>query len=160
MEPLETSREGTRRQGTDEVMARSAVVTPIEGDETTIGGALEGDLPTITYADGMTILDECFPKSATDSRTLNSAIALDESLTPIADTGCQDSPLVPSIQSHAPEALIASPSAGPNAVSSEALDILDPDQAMGGFEMSKSTYNTESPESVSSCTDLTSKLSS
>src|SRR5689334_3225649 len=74
---LETSGEGIRRQGTGEVMTRPVVVTPIEGDETTIGEAVEGDFPIITHADGMTILDEHFPKSPIESRPLNSAVALD-----------------------------------------------------------------------------------
>jgi hypothetical protein len=70
------------------------------------------------------------------------------------------SPLAPMVPSHAPEALTAPPSAGPNAVSTEVAGSLDPDQAIGGFEMSKSTSSTGSLESLSSCTDLTSYLSS
>ena len=67
IEPLETSREDTGRQGTDEVMVRSEVATIIEDDETTIDRAVEGSLPLITHADRITILDEYFPKSAIDS---------------------------------------------------------------------------------------------
>jgi hypothetical protein len=160
MEPLETLREGTRQEGTVEVMARSAVASPTEGDEATIGGALESDLPTITHADGMAILNEYFPKSAIDSRPLNGAVAPDELPTSIADTVCRDSPLVPLIQSNTPEALTVPPSASPNAVSSEASGILDPDLAMGGVEIFESTSGTGSPDSVSSCTDLTSSPSS
>jgi hypothetical protein len=136
MEPLETSREDTGRQGTDEVMVRSEVATTMEDDETTVGGAVEESLPSITHADGITILDEYFPKSAIDS-----------------------SPYTPVVWPHAPEALTAPPSAGPNAVSTEVAGSLDPDQAMGGLEMSKSTLSTGSLESLSSCTDLTSHLS-
>lgn len=136
-----------------------ALASPIKGDETTISGALESDLPTISHTDGMAILDEYFPKSATDSRPLNSAV-LDEVPTSVADAVCRDSPLVPLIQSHALEALTAPLSAGSNAVSSKALGILDPKQAMGGFEVFTSASNTESPESVSSSTDLTSSPSS
>jgi hypothetical protein len=130
MEPRETSREDTHGQGTNEAMARSAVVTTMEVDETAVG------VPTITHADGVAILDEYFPKSI-DSR-----------------------PLPPLVRSHAPEDLAAPPSAGPTAVSSEAADVLDPDQGMGGCEMSKSTSNTGSVGSLSSCTDPTSNLSS
>jgi hypothetical protein len=137
MEPLETSREDTGQQGTDEVMVRSEVATIMEDDETTIGGAVEGSLPSITHANGITILDEYFPKSAIDS-----------------------SPYTPVVWPHAPKALTAPPSAGPNAVSTEVAGSLDPDQAMGGLEMSKSTSSTGSLESLSSCTDLTSHLSS
>ena len=137
MEPLGTSREDTGRQGTDEVMVRSRVATTMEDDETTVGGAVEGNLPSITHADGITILDEYFPKSAIDS-----------------------SPLTPVVWPHAPEPLTAPPSAGSNAVSTEVAGNLDPDQAIGGFEMSKSTSSTGSLESLSSCTDLTSHLSS
>jgi hypothetical protein len=137
MEPLGTSREATGRQGTNEVMVRSGVTTIIEDNKTTISGAVEGSLPSITYADGITILDKYFPKSAIDS-----------------------SPHTPVVWSHAPEALTAPPSADPNAVSTEVAGSLDPDQAIGGFEMSKSTSSTGSLESLSSCTELTSYLSS
>jgi hypothetical protein len=41
MEHLQTSREATRRGGTGEAMARSALVSPIEIDETTVGGTVE-----------------------------------------------------------------------------------------------------------------------
>lgn len=119
-------------------MVRSGIATTMEdNDETTVGRAVEGNLPSITHADGITIVDEYFPKSAIDS-----------------------SPLPPVVRSHAPEALTAPPSAGANAVSTEVAGSLDPDQATGGFEMSKSTSSTGSLESLSSCTDLTSHLSS
>ena len=51
MEPRETSREDTRGQGTNEAMAPSAVVTTMGVDETTVGRAVEGNLPSITHAD-------------------------------------------------------------------------------------------------------------
>ena len=120
--PLETSREATRREGTDETVARSALVGPIEDDETSVGGTLESDLPTITHTVGIAIWDGYFPKSAIDSTPLNGAVALDELPISIAHTACRDSPLGPSIQSHAPEAL----SAGLNTVFSNALGNLDP----------------------------------
>lgn len=78
------------------------------------------------------------------------AVAPDELLTSIADTACRNSPLVSSIPPLAPEAL----SASSDTVSSKGPSILDPHQATGGFEIS--TPNTGSPESVSSCRDLTS----
>jgi hypothetical protein len=137
MEPLETLREDTGRQDTDEVMVRSGVAIIIEDDETTIGGAVEGSLPLITYADGITILDKYFPKSAIDS-----------------------SPYTPVVWPHAPEALTAPLSAGPNAVSIEVAGSLDPDQAIGGLEMSKSTSSMGLLESLSLYMDLTSHLSS
>jgi hypothetical protein len=114
-------------------MTRPVVVTPIEGNETTIGKAVEGGFRIITHADGMTILDEHFPKSPVESRPLNSAVAYDE---------------------------LPTSTANPNAVSSEAAGILDPGQAIRGFEMSKSTSDTGSLESLSLGTDLTSNLSS
>jgi hypothetical protein len=117
-------------------VTRSAIASLIDGDETTIGGVLEGDLSIITHADGMAILDEYFPKSV-------GAAAPDGLTTSIADAACRDSPFVPLIQSHALEATALS-SAGPNAFSLEASGILDPDQATGGF---KSTSNTGSPKS-------------
>jgi hypothetical protein len=84
MESLETSGEAP------------ALASPIKGDETTISGALESGLTTITHTDGMAILDEYFPKSAIDLRPLNRAVP-DEVLTSIANTVCRDSPLVPLI---------------------------------------------------------------
>jgi hypothetical protein len=133
IEPLETSGEGIHRQGTDEVVTRPVVVTPIEGNKTTIGKAVEGGFRIITYANGITILDEHFPKSPVESRPLNSAVAHDE---------------------------LPTSTANPNAVSLEAAGILDPGQAIGGFKMSKSTSDTGSLESQSLSTDLTSNLSS
>jgi hypothetical protein len=82
MEPLESSRDVPHREDTDGVMARPVLVSPI--DETTVGGTVDSDLPTITHADGMAILDEYFPKSAIDSRLLNSAVAPDELPTLVA----------------------------------------------------------------------------
>ena len=103
LEPLGTSREATGRQGTNEVMVRSGVATIIEDDETTVGGAVEEGLSSITHADGITILDKYFPKSAIDS-----------------------SPYTPVVWSHAPEALIVLPSAGLNAVFIKVASSLDP----------------------------------
>jgi hypothetical protein len=71
----------------------------------------------------MVILDEHFPKSPVESRSLNSVVALDE---------------------------LPTSAANPNAVSSEAIGILEPGQAIGGFEMSKSTSDAGSLESLSS----------
>lgn len=71
MEPLETSRDAILQENTDEVMTRSALVSPIEIDEITVGGIVESDLPTMTHAGGIAILDEYFPKSAINSRPLN-----------------------------------------------------------------------------------------
>jgi hypothetical protein len=53
MEPLETSRDVPHREDTDGVMARSALVSPV--NETTISGIVDSDLPTITHADGIAI---------------------------------------------------------------------------------------------------------
>jgi hypothetical protein len=40
----------------------------------TVGGAVEGDIPTITHADGITILDEYFPKSSINSSPLSPVV--------------------------------------------------------------------------------------
>lgn len=136
-----------------------ALASLIKGDETTIRRSLSSDLPTISHTNRIAILDKYFLKSTTDSRPLNSAV-LDEVPTSVANAVCRDSPLVPLIQSYALEALTVLLSASSNAVSSKALGILDPKQAIGGFEMFTSTSNTGSPKSVSSSTDLTNILSS
>ena len=111
-----------------DVMARFALVSPIAVDETTVGGAVETDLPTITHADGMAILDEYFPISAIDSRPLNSAVAPDELSTSTTDTACRNFPLVPSILSLAPEESNTSP----DIVSSESSSLPSPHQSTSG----------------------------
>ncbi|KAH8759537.1 hypothetical protein F5882DRAFT_384523 [Hyaloscypha sp. PMI_1271] len=131
MELLETSRDALHREDTDGVMARSALVSPV--DETTVDRPVDSDLPTITHADGIAILDEYFPISAIDSRPLNGAVAPDELSTPTADTS-------------------------PDIVFSESSSIPNPHQATGGFDLS--TPNTGSPQSVSSCGDSPSYPSS
>lgn len=147
--PRETLSEGIHREGTDGVMTGSALASPVDGD----GGALGSDLSAITHADGLAILDEYFPKSATDSGPLNGAV-VPELPTSIANIAPPGSPLIPSIQPPAPGAF-TTPSAGPNAVLSEASDILPPEQlgslypeqsgilypeqAVNGFEASDST---------------------
>ena len=151
MEFLEASRDALHREDTDGVMARSALVSPV--DETT-GRPVDSDPPTITHADRMAILDEYFPISVIDSRPLNGAVAPDELSTSTADTACPNFPLVPLIPCLAPEEL----NTRPGIVSLEFPSIPDPYQATGGVEML--TANTGLPESVSSCGDSSSCLSS
>jgi hypothetical protein len=115
----------------------SAVVTIIEVDKTTVNKAVKGNLPLITHTNRITILDKYFPKSAIDL-----------------------SLFTPVVRSHAPKALTAPPSAGPNAVFTEVVDSLDLDQAISGFEMFKLTFSTGSLKLLFLCTDLTSRLSS
>ena len=81
IEPLKSSRDVPRREDTNRVIARPVLVSPI--NKTIIGGIVDSNLPTITYADRIAILDEYFPKSAIDSRLLNGAVAPDEF---VADT--------------------------------------------------------------------------
>ncbi|KAE8440508.1 hypothetical protein EG329_007405 [Mollisiaceae sp. DMI_Dod_QoI] len=133
-----------------------SIASLVDGDETHVDSAAERDLPTITHTDGMVILDEYFPKSATDSRPLNSAV-LDEMPTSVADALCQDSPL-PLIQSYSPEALTLPPSTGSNDALFKVSDTVDPKHAGSGFETSISSVG--SPESESSCTDLSSNPTS
>jgi len=153
MEPLDTLREAICREGPNEVIVRSTLASLIEVNETTISRIVESDLPIISYTNGIAILDEYFPKSAIDLRPLNSVVTLNELLTSIANT-CRNTPLIPLIPSFAPEAL----STSSDTVSLKALGILDPYKSINGFEML--TPNTGSPESVSSCRDSTSCLSS
>jgi hypothetical protein len=163
--PRENLSEGIHREGTDGVMTGSALASPVDGDS----GALGSDLSAITHANGLAILDEYFPKSATDSGPLNGAV-VPELPTSIANIAPPGSPLIPSIQPPAPGAF-TTPSAGPNAVLPEASDILPPEQlgslypeqsgilypeqAGNGSEASDSTSHSGSPGSVSCCTDLT-----
>jgi Heterokaryon incompatibility protein (HET) len=58
MEPRKPLGEGTLREGTNKVIVRCAVASPIKGDETTISEELERDLPTSTHTNGIAILDE------------------------------------------------------------------------------------------------------
>jgi hypothetical protein len=126
---------------------------PSPVDKATVGGPIDSDLPTITHANGMAILDKYFPKSAINSRPVDGAVAPGELSTSIADIGCQNSPFVPSILSLAPEEI----NTGPDMVSS-ASPIPHPHQTTGGFEMS--TPNTSLPQSVSSCGNSSSCSSS
>lgn len=61
MEPLDTSGEATPQESANELMAKSVLASPIDGDETTSGGAQESNPPIITYTDRIAILDEYFP---------------------------------------------------------------------------------------------------
>lgn len=60
MEPLHTSGEATLQENTNELMAKSTLASPIDGDETTSGGAQESNPPIITYTSRITILDKYF----------------------------------------------------------------------------------------------------
>jgi hypothetical protein len=98
---------------------------------------VEESLPLITHANGITILDEYFLKSAIDS-----------------------SPYTPMVWPHAPKALTAPPSTSPNAISIEVVGSLDPNQAIGSLEMFKLTSSIGLLESLSLYIDLISHLSS
>jgi hypothetical protein len=154
MEPQDTSRDVPYREDTSDDMARFALVSPIAVDETTVGGVVETDLPAITYADGMAILDEYFPISAVDSRPLNCAVAPDELSMSTTDTACRNFPLVPSILSFTPEESNTSL----DIISSESFTLPSPHQSTSGFEMS--TPNTSLPQLLSSCGDSSSCSSS
>ena len=115
----------------------SAIHIPIEGGETT-SASPEGSIFLVTYGDGLTILDEHFQKSLVDSRPVDDAGGLDKLPTSIAEAVHQDGALEPIVQSKE-EALTTPqhpPSARINAVSLKGLDILDPDLAAVGVEMS------------------------
>jgi hypothetical protein len=114
-------------------MTRPVVVTLIKGNKTTINKAVKGGFRIITYANKITILNKHFPKSSVKSRPLNSVVAYNELPTSTANL---------------------------NTVSSKAAGILDPGQAIKGFEMFKLIFNTRSLKSLSLGTDLTSNLSS
>lgn len=160
IKPLETLRKGIYQESTVEVIARSAVASLTEGNKATISRVLESNLPTITYTDRIAILDKYFPKSAIDSRPLNSIVAPDKLPTSIADTICRNSLLVFLIQFNTPEALTVLPSTSLNTVFLEVLNTLDSSLAIGSIEMFKSTSSTRSTDLVSSCINLTISLSS
>jgi len=101
-----------------------ALASLIDSEETYINSMVDRDPPTITYTDRIAILDKYFPKSATDSRPLNSEV-LDEMPTSVANTLYQDSHL-PLIQPYSLEALTLPPSTSTNNAPSKVLDILDP----------------------------------
>ncbi|KAN0101933.1 hypothetical protein V8E51_012443 [Hyaloscypha variabilis] len=151
MEPLENV-DVPHREDADEIMARSALISPVH--ETTVGGTVDCDLPVITHADGMVILDEYFPTSAVDLRTLNGVVAPDELSTSTTDTAYRNFPLIPSIPSFPPKESNSSP----DIISSESSSLPNAHQSTSGFKMS--TPNARSPGSISSCEDLSSCLSS
>ena len=158
MGSLEVSRENTYQENTDDLMA-TPIVTHLLEDEEIVGGELEGNLPTITLADGIAILDEYFHISPTELQPLNGGEAPDDLPTSATDVTHQDFPFVPSTQPNAPGVLMAPRGACTDTVS-EAPEILNPDQAMGGFEMVKSTSNAETVKSSCPSTNLTSSPSS
>jgi hypothetical protein len=87
---LETSIEGIRREGID--VTRSGIASLTGDDKTKVDGGLESNIPIITHAIGMVILDKYFPNSAVDLRTLNGADAPDKLATPLPSIVC----LIPS----------------------------------------------------------------
>jgi hypothetical protein len=70
IEDLETPANNKHQQSTDETLLRSTTDAPMQLDETTIAKSMESSLPTITYSDGMAILDEFFQNTPSDSGLL------------------------------------------------------------------------------------------
>jgi hypothetical protein len=148
---LKTSRDALHQEDTDAVIARSALINL--DNKTTVSRQVDSNLFTITHANRIVILDKYFPKSAINSRPVDSVVAPDELLTFTADIGCQNSPFIPLIPSLTPKKINTSL----DKVSSASF-IPYPYQTTGGFEMS--TLNTSSLQSVSSCRNSLSYLSS
>jgi hypothetical protein len=90
----------------------------------------KGDMFSITYGNGLTILDEYFEQSAIGSGPANNAEGLNKWLICAAESIHQDNALEPIAWSNTPGVLAAPqypPIAGINTVSSEASDIPEPD---------------------------------
>jgi hypothetical protein len=127
------------REENDGVMAGSALAGPVDDS----GGIPGRDLSAITHADGLAILDEYFPKSATGLGPL-SGVLIPEPPTPPTRFALSGSPGV-----------WTAPSAGPDLGVPKEPETSYPEQAIDSVEVCSSISHSGSPESVSSCINPT-----
>jgi hypothetical protein len=122
------------REENDRFMAGSALAGPIDDS----GGIAGSDLSAITHSDGLAILDEYFPKSATVLGPLSGV------LTPV--------PLTPQTRLALPcsPCVWTAPSAGPDVEVSKEPETTYPEKAVDSVEAGGSISYSGSPGSVSS----------
>jgi hypothetical protein len=125
MGPQEVWGKEIPREGNGEVVARAALASLVDGH----GGVQESDLSVITHADGLALLDEYFPKSATGLGPLSGLLA-PEPPTPPARVALPGSPRV--------------------WTTSKESEIPYPERAIDSVEACGSISNSESPGSVPS----------
>jgi hypothetical protein len=140
MEAHEVLDEGVRQDDNDRVMAGSTLASPVEDD----CGVPGSDLSAITHADGLAILDEYFPKSATGLGPLNGMLAPEPPTLP-ARVALPGSPGV-----------WPAPSAGPDAEPPKEPTIPHLELAIDSIEACGIVSNSGSPGSVSSSINPTS----
>ena len=130
MEPQEPLGE---REGNYGAMAGSALASPV--DDCVVRG---NDLSAITHADGLAILDEYFPKSATGLGPL-SGVLIPGPSTPPPRVALPDSPGV-----------VQTPSAGLDVEVPNEPETLYPERAIESVEACSSISHSESPSKSSS----------
>jgi hypothetical protein len=128
-----------KREDNDGVIAGSALAGLVEDG----GRILASDLSAITHADGLAILDEYFPKSATGLGP-SGRILIPELPTPPASVALPGSPGV-----------VQTPSAGPDVEVLKKPETPYPERAVDNVEACGSSSYSESPRSVSSCVNPT-----
>jgi len=133
IEPQEVLDEGIQRDENDGVMTGSALTILVDDD----GRVPRSNLSVITHADGLAILDEYFPKSATRLGLLSGLLAPEPPTPP---------PRV---------ALPGSPSVGPDVKVPKESEIPYPERAINSVEACSSISHSGSPKSVSSYINLT-----
>jgi hypothetical protein len=136
MEPQELLGE---RGENDGVIAGSTLASPVDDDS----GIPGSDISAITHADGLAILDEYFPKSATGLGPL-SGVLVPEPRTPPARVALPGSPGV-----------WTTPSAGPDVEFPKEPEIPYPERAIDSVEKCGSISYSGSPRSISSCINPT-----
>lgn len=129
----------SQREGNEGVIAESALAGLVDGG----GGIPASDLSVITHADGLAVLDEYFPKSATGSGPL-SGVLIPEPTTPPARVALPGSPGV-----------VQTPSARPDAEVPMEPETPCPERVINSVKAGGPISHSESPGSVSSCINPT-----
>jgi hypothetical protein len=121
------------------VIGGSALVIPLDNG----GGIPDGDMSALTHDDGLALLDEYFPKSATGLGPLDGAL-IPESPTPPAHVALPGSPVT-----------IQTPSGDPDVEAPNEPETRYTEKATENSEAFSSSSPSESPESVFSSTNQT-----
>ena len=124
---LQSAEALSEEEGDNGLLGVPVLASPVDNG----GGILESDLSAITHDDGLAILDEYFPKSATGLGPPDGVLVVEPPMTP-ARVALPDSPV------------LRKPSAGPDA---EAPETPHPERGIDSVEECGSTSH--SPESVS-----------
>jgi hypothetical protein len=127
------------REENNGLIVGSVLASPVDDG----GGIPDSDLSATTHDDGLAILDEYFPKSATEPGLL-SGVLVPEPTAPLARVALPGSPGV-----------VQTPSAHPDIEVPKEPEIPYPGPAINGIEACGSISHSESPGSVSSSANPT-----